>query len=1026
MSEPILKALMQLFAIIAYPTSSGGDRRKIVEYFLRRQINQQAAQEYLRVFDHYFALHHEKLKEKSKRQKRTSSSSVRVLKICTEINEELTQKQKNVVLVRLLEFVKSGGEVTEQQMAFITTVADTFHIPQEEFALIRSFVLKPFPELPDSKNILIIDNKKDIALSNIRHMRSSNLDGELRVIELDSASMYFIRYIGGSEIYLNGQLLEQDKVYVLNVGASIRSSKIQPIYYGDIITRFNIDRIESRITFEARNIEFHFKTGDVGLRPMSFYGESAKLIGIMGASGAGKSTLLNVLNGSYHPTDGEVLINGINIHQEKEKVEGLIGYVSQDDLLIEELTVFQNLYFNARLCFAHYSKQELVQVVNNTLEDLGLYDIGDMNVGTPLDKRISGGQRKRLNIALELIREPAVLFLDEPTSGLSSRDSENILDLMKELTLKGKVVFAVIHQPSSDIFKMFDKLLILDQGGYLIYDGEPIESLIYFKSSIQHANWNESECPVCGNVNPEQIFNIVETKVLDEYGNFTNERKISPPEWQEKFEYSPVRQKQNHPPPGDKLPKIHFKVPHKLKQFAIFLQRDVLSKLANSQYLFINLVEAPLLAFILSYIVKYYDINSPYGYTLASNSNLPVYIFISVIVAMFIGLTVSSEEIIKDRKILKREAFLNLSWNSYLFSKIGVQFFLSAIQAWFFVLIGNSIMEIQGMYLQYWLILFSAWCFSNMLGLLISESFNTVITIYILIPFLIIPQLILSGVIVKYEKLNPSISNPKTIPLYGEVITARWAYEALAVYQFKNNKYEKPLYPYDKAMSRADFKKNYWITTLQNKVSYCKRNLENENKSRQVRENLALIRRELSAEMHTASSRLVKFEKRDELYPDKAGEATFKALHDYLSLLKRYYIKLYNKASSKKDQIMTDMQQSPEGKQQLLGIRRDHYNEKLEDFVRNSNEIHRIIEYKGELVQKIDPVFKDPEHPFIKAHFYAPRKQLFGKYYPTFLVNLLVIWGMSIILYFILYFRLLRKLLDYSEDKRWASNTKPR
>ncbi|HKL38246.1 MAG TPA: ATP-binding cassette domain-containing protein, partial [Bacteroidales bacterium] len=834
--EPILKALMQLFAIIAYPTTSGGDRRKIVEYFLRRQINQQAAQEYLRIFDHYFAIHHEKLKEKSKRKKRTSSSSVRVLKICTEINEELTQKQKNVVLVRLLEFVKSGGEVTEQQMAFITTVADTFHIPGEEFALIRSFVLKPFRELPDSKSILIIDNKQNLTHSSIRHMHSSNLDGELRVIELDSAAMYFIRYIGGSEIYLNGQLLEQDKVYVLNVGASIRSSKIQPIYYGDIITRFNIDRIESRITFEARNIEFHFKTGDVGLRPMSFYGESAKLIGIMGASGAGKSTLLNVLNGSYQPTGGEVFINGINIHRQEEKVEGLIGYVSQDDLLIEELTVFQNLYFNARLCFANYSKQKLVQVVNDTLEDLGLYDIKDMTVGTPLDKKISGGQRKRLNIALELIREPAVLFLDEPTSGLSSRDSENILDLMKELTLKGKVVFAVIHQPSSDIFKMFDKLLILDQGGYLIYDGEPIESLIYFKSSIQHANWNESECPVCGNVNPEQIFNIVETKVLDEYGNFTNERKISPAEWQEKFDHSQVKQKHNHPGPGEQLPNIHFKIPHKLRQLSIFLQRDVLSKLANSQYLFINLVEAPLLAFILSYIVKYYDISNPYGYTLASNSNLPVYIFISVIVAMFIGLTVSSEEIIKDRKILKREAFLNLSWNSYLFSKIGVQFVISAIQAWLFVLIGNSIMEIQGMYLEYWLILFSAWCFSNMLGLLISDSFNTVITIYILIPFLIIPQLILSGVIVKYEKLNPSISNPKTIPFYGEVIAARWAYEALAVYQFKNNDYEKPLYPYDKAMSKADFKKNYWITTLQNKVSYCKRNLEEESKAQQVRD----------------------------------------------------------------------------------------------------------------------------------------------------------------------------------------------
>jgi ABC-type multidrug transport system ATPase subunit/uncharacterized tellurite resistance protein B-like protein len=1025
MSEPILKALMQLFAIIAYPTSSAGERRNIVAYFLRRQINHQAVQQYLKIFDHYYSVNQEKLKEKSKRQKRTSSSSVRVLRICTEINEELTQKQKNVVLVRLLEFIKSGGEITEQQMAFLRTVVEVFHIPDEEYTLIKSFVLKSFDELPASKQILIIDNREAVSYNNIRHMHLPNLDGELRVIELQSAGMYFIRYIGSSELYLNGQLLEQDKVYVLNIGASIRSSKIQPVYYGDIITRFNIERLGPRITFEVQNVHYKFPTGDVGLRSMSFSGESGKLIGIMGASGAGKSTLLNVLNGSYKPSDGKVMINGIDIHRDNEQIEGMIGYVSQDDLLIEELTVFQNLYYNAKLCFAHYSKEEIVKVVNRTLEDLGLYDIKDMTVGSPLHKKISGGQRKRLNIALELIREPPVLFLDEPTSGLSSRDSENILDLMKELTLKGKLVFAVIHQPSSDIFKMFDKLLILDQGGYLIYEGEPIESLIYFKSSIQHANWNESECPVCGNVNPEQIFNIVETKVLDEYGNFTNERKISPQEWKEKFEHSTIKQQQNSPPRGHKLPNIHFKIPHHFKQFVIFTTRDVLSKLSNLQYLFVNFFEAPALAFILSYIVKYYNINNDYGYTLASNSNLPVYIFMSVIVALFIGLTVSAEEIIKDRKILKREAFLNLSWNSYLFSKIGVQFAISALQALLFVMVGNSIMEIRGMYLEYWLILFSAWCFSNMLGLVISDSFKTVITIYILIPFLIIPQLILSGVIVKYEKLNPNISNPKSIPFYGELFSARWAYEALAVYQFKNNAYEENFYLLDKTMSKADFKKNYWLPSLRNKIAYCKRHIQEGDEKESVKRNLALIRNEVTDELGSPSARLIKFKKMDELYYNKINSSTFQALDKYLKLLKKYYIKLYNKASNRKDNKISQLQDSGKNKDAFLELKRNHYNEKLADYVTNSGEINRIIEYKGELIQKIDPIFKDPERSLIKAHFYAPRKKLFGEYYPTFWVNFMVIWLMSFLLYFILYFRLLRKLLTYIE-RRQIKIKKPR
>lgn len=1029
MSEQILKALMQLFAIIAHPTSDAKDRKSIVESFLKRQLNQETVKTYLKVFSDYYEIHQEKLSEKSMRKKRFSSSSVRVLKICTQINEELTQRQKNVVLVQLLEFVKSGGEITEQEMAFITTVADSFFIEQDEYQEIEDFVFFGADKLPDTKKLLIIDNEESFEHENIYHMTNSSLSGQLRVLEVASANMYYIKYIGKSELYLNGQLLEQEKVYVLNNGASIRNPKIKPIYYGDIISQYNVDRIKSRIIFDAREIGYKFKTGAIGLHSMSFTEESGKLIGIMGASGAGKSTLLNVLNGSSPPTSGAVTINGINIHTEKEEIEGLIGHVSQDDLLIEELTVYQNLYYNAKLCFDNYTEEELQKAVLEVLENLGLYEIRDIEVGSPLNKKISGGQRKRLNIALELIREPAVLFLDEPTSGLSSRDSENILDLLKELTLKGKLVFVVIHQPSSDIFKMFDKLLILDRGGFLIYNGDPIDSIIYFKSSIQHANWSESECHCCGNVNPEQIFNIIETKVLDEYGNFTNDRKIAPLEWRQSFEYK----KQEDPEdesrkkittPDRTVPEISFKTPNKFKQFLVFVKRDILSKLANTQYLVINLLEAPFLAFLLAYIIKYYNINvgNEIGYTLSENSNLPVYIFMSVIVGIFIGLTVSAEEIIKDRKILKREKFLNLSWSSYLFSKIAVQFTLSAIQSFMFVVIGNSIMEIRGMYFEYWIVLFSAWCFSNVLGLVISDSFKTVITIYILIPFLVIPQLILSGIIVKFEKLNPNISNPRDIPFYGEIITARWAYEALAVYQYTENKYEKQFYQFDKAMSISDFKKNYWIRTINNKVAFIERNFDNEERLDELNQNLELIRNEIKKELDSESGRIVKFSYYNKLYYNKIDKETIQALKNYLDVLNKYYIKLYNKANGLKDNLISNLQKTTEEREKFMDIKRKYYNENLADLMKNSNEINRIIEYKGELFQKIDPVFLDPQNKFIKAHFYAPRKQFLGQYYSTFWVNIIVIWVMTVMFYFVLKFRLLRKALDFFEQKTFKGD----
>jgi ABC-type multidrug transport system ATPase subunit len=749
MSERILKALMQLFAIIAGPRTNNRNGRNIVESFLKQQLNEEIVEEYLKLFDGFSALYQKKQSEEGKKEKNLSLSSVKVLKICTQINEELDLRQKVVVLIRLIEFIKDDVEISDQEMTFVLTVSDIFHHPEEEFELLKNFVLSPFGNMPNSAQMLLIDGEKTTINPQVRHLYQESLENKIWVMHFVPADMYLTRCFGNHEMYLNGQIMINERVYILTQGSALRDSKIKPIYHSDIITAYHLNEQKDRLEFAAVGVEYEFKGGIKGLNSINFSEESGSLIGIMGASGAGKSTLLNVLNGSYRPSSGKVTINGINIYDEKKKVEGLIGYVSQDDLLIEELTVYQNLYYNAKLCFDDLNSFQLNRRVFRMLQSMGLFEIKDMIVGSPLNKKISGGQRKRLNISLELIREPSILFLDEPTSGLSSRDSENIMDLLKELALKGKLIFTVIHQPSSDIFKMFDKLFILDKGGYLIYNGNPVDSIIYFKTKVHHANWNDSECRLCGNVNPEQVFNIVESKVLDEYGSITHNRKKTPHEWYKHFNEIQQNNKIIEPVKNT-LPPISFKIPGVFKQFLVFVTRDVLSKIANRQYLFINLLEAPVLAFLLSFIVRYYSTGSS-GYSLSGNTNLPVYIFMAVIVAIFIGLSVSAEEIIKDRKILKRERFLNLSRTGYLFSKLLILFVLSAFQAFIFVLIGNSIMGISGMYFHYWLMLFSAWFFASLLGLNISDTFDTVVTIYILIPFLVIPQLLLSGVIVSFD-----------------------------------------------------------------------------------------------------------------------------------------------------------------------------------------------------------------------------------------------------------------------------------
>lgn len=1010
MSELILKALMQLFAIMANVGRDDSNSREFVTQFLDSQLNKDLVNEYLLVYDKSYNEQNKK-RDGLKARKRTSLNSVKILKICNEINRELTQKQKIYVLVQLLEFIFQNDNDTEQAMEFVETVADSFNISTDEYQLARDFIKTDASEFINSEDILIINNKENQEGS-FKHIYSPKLEGQVRILNIKSVNTLFMEYKGSSELLLNGQLINPLRSYVVTQGSSLRGSKVKPIYYSDIINRFLSDSSLEKTSFSVDNITYRFKNGNVGLYPLKMEEESGNLIGIMGASGAGKSTLLNVLNGNYKPSKGAVKINGFDIHDpiNKDKIEGVIGYVSQDDLLIEELTVFQNIFYNAKLCFGDLSNMAIARLTFKVLHSLGLYETRHLKVGSPLEKTISGGQRKRVNIALELIREPSVLFVDEPTSGLSSRDSENIMDLLKELTLKGKLIFVVIHQPSSDIFKMFDKLIILDTGGYLIYNGNPVDAIVYFKRQILQANAAESECIQCGNVNPEQIFNIIESKILDEYGNQTKNRKVKPKDWYKKYKDS-LNKNGFDVEINNNNPLSNLKIPNAFKQFKVFIKRDVLSKLTNKQYLLINFLEAPVLGFILAYIIKYSsaDEANSVGYVFRLNENLTAYIFMSVIVALFLGLTVSAEEIIRDRKILKREQFLNLSKGSYLFSKIFIMFSVSAIQILTFVLVGNTVLEIKGMYLEYWLILFSVACFANMLGLNISASFDSAVTIYILIPFLIIPQIILSGVIVKFEKLNPVITIQKEVPLVGEIMVSKWAFEGLSVNQFKNNKFNQQFYHLNKDLKQSSFKKNFWLTRLKDEVNFLKRHVNNPENIDEVENAIKLLHNEILKE--NEKNEEVSYENITEINIGNINSELINSINSYLSLLNDYYIDEYNYYSTKKDELIIELNSTDEAKEKFIQMKNDYTNESLENLLTNKNDLDKIIEWENELIQRADPIYKNPDG--FRAHFLAPSKKLFGSYITTFSANLLVIWSFCIALAISLYYDGLRKALEF-------------
>ena len=216
------------------------------------------------------------------------------------------------------------------------------------------------------------------------------------------------------------------------------------------------------------------------------------------------------------------------------------------------------------MCLNNLSDNEIMEIVNKTLFDFDLDEIRDLKVGNPLKKIISGGQRKRVNIALELLREPTILFVDEPTSGLSSVDSLIVMNLLKDQTYKGKLVIVNIHQPNSEIYKMFDNIMIIDKGGYQVYYGNPTEAIVYFKTITNHANKDEDQCVKCGNVDTDQILQIIETKVIDEHGKATRIRKVSPQEWAEKFREKNILTKDVSYSNKATLPENNYSIPRLL------------------------------------------------------------------------------------------------------------------------------------------------------------------------------------------------------------------------------------------------------------------------------------------------------------------------------------------------------------------------------------------------------------------------------------------------------------------------------
>ena len=879
-----------------------------------------------------------------------------VTSICSELHGKIRPSEAAMLLLRLMEFCDYRPGHSDE---LFQTMAKTFQVSEATF---KNFV--DFVAGKESRDVLV------------HHLPDT--DGTLKTLLSPSGTLLFT-YTGKDKVMLNDVPVLSGSFQVWLQSSVLKGKNGAPIYFSNILGAYKKARGESdekqvAVEFCGRDINFRFPNSDNGMHDLSFTLHQGELLAIMGGSGTGKTTLLSLLNGSLTPQEGTITINGHSITEPEAKA--LIGFVPQDDLLIEELTVYQNLWFTAKLCFEGMSEAELDRRVMKTLKDLGLDAAKDLKVGSAINKYISGGQRKRLNIALELIREPAVLFLDEPTSGLSSADTEKVINLLKEQTFKGKLIIVNIHQPSSDVYKLFDRLWLLDKGGYPVFDGNPIDAITYFKEAANYADAETSACPTCGNVNPEIVLNIIDEKALNNSGEISDERKITPQEWHDLY----LKNREKQPElTVSKVPHSDQKKPGALKQLGIFLHRNIRTKITNIQYLCITLLEAPLLALVCALLTRYAP---PEGYSVMDNKNLVSYFFMAIIVATFLGMSGSAEEIIKDRALLKREKFLQLSYTSYIGSKIIYMAIVCMIQTLLFILVGNFVMELQGLFGTWWLILFVTALLSSLVGLLLSQCLSSIVAIYISIPILLIPQILLCGLVVSFSDLTPK-STTGNVPVIGDLIPSRWAYAALAVTSFTDNAYKAPFFELDKKKYENQYYNMGFLDELQSQLETMK---DEEKRGKEVNPS------------HMETIRMNLPELTDYCGMDAyKGDYSYESLRQYMKEAERILSKRSNETTLKADRLMAEMVRE-QGKDAVLELKREHYNLNLEDCVIGANQKRMLDVIDNHIVARTGIIYLTPKSKVGRAPFYSSEKILGSWHIKTLWYNLGILLVMSIII----------------------------
>jgi len=571
------------------------------------------------------------------------------------------------------------------------------------------------------------------------------------------------------------------------------------------------EKKKSGFSLEARGICVQIKEKKL-INDISFTLLPGEFAALMGPSGSGKTTLLNALNGYTPPAKGKVLLNGYDLYAHFDQFKNVLGYVPQDDVIHRELTVFEALWYSARLRLpTDYDDGEIEQRIKQVIAQLGLEGTENVLIGSPEKKGISGGQRKRVNLAMELLTDPKVLFLDEPTSGLSSEDTLQVMKVLRKLAESGRTIILTIHQPSLEAYQLLDHLVLMakdgnkPEPGRLGYFGPAYPDAVNFFNPNGITNLKAGADP-----SPDEVLRGLGKRPASEWVTIYNASSYC-----ETYVTKRADKRQK----STKVAGIPQPIPDDpVRQWTVFVARSFAIKKRDIVNSIILLAQAPVIGILVALVLGDKASETPTQENwIESTTAGATAIFMMAMSALWFGASNAVREIVGEWAVYRRERMVNLGIPAYVASKFTILGALCSIQCLAILGIVHYSCDLKAGFFISYCFVFTTALIGVGIGLVLSAVAKTSEVAIAALPIILLALFILGGMIQPINRMN------KLMQFASVVDPARWAFEGLLV--LDSNKRTKMEFPDTKnktetpkpgerpsapVMKEVDFAENYF------------------------------------------------------------------------------------------------------------------------------------------------------------------------------------------------------------------------